>query len=74
MGCAHWLWSEAEASVARRLLPEKRSAGLSLCTALWAVSVGTTYLQCCSQEAVGEGVLLRLLLANPLMLFLLLGF
>ena len=30
------------------------------------------YLQGCSQEAVGEVVLLRLLLANPL--FLLLGF
>lgn len=32
------------------------------------------YLQCCSQKAVGEVVLLRLLLANPLLQFLLLGF
>lgn len=32
------------------------------------------YLQCCSQKAVSEVVLLRLLLANPLLRFLLLGF
>lgn len=31
------------------------------------------YLQCRSQEAMGEVVLLRFLLANSLMLFLLLG-
>lgn len=44
---------------------------MGLC--IHVLCMGTMYLQCCSQEAVGEVVLLRLFLVNPLMLFLLLG-
>lgn len=44
-----------------------------LCMGTYGDLRGPVYLQCCSQKAVGKVVLLRLLLAKPLLLFLLLG-
>lgn len=38
-----------------------------------SVPRSTKYLQCCGQKAVGKAVLLRLLLTNPMVMFLLLG-